>query len=146
MDQPVAKWKKVFVVALAVFFGAAIIASIGGCASHGVMLSESQVSQIKKGETTEAQLIQALGQPTTVSMYSGQRTLIYSGAHAQARAASFIPIVGPLVGGSDARATTAIFRIKDGIVIDYSYTQSNIGGGTGIAAGPAIAPIQDQPR
>lgn len=120
--------------------------AITGCASHGVMISEQQVQQFKRGETTEAQVIAALGQPTTISTFNGQRMLVYAGAFAQARPASFIPIVGPLVGGTDVRASSVMFRIQDGVVVDISSSQTASGGGTGFAAGPAITPVADQPR
>lgn len=125
-------------------FALAVI--LAGCASHGVMVSDQQVQQFKRGVTTEAEVVAALGQPTTVTTFNGMRMLVYSGAYAQARPASFIPIIGPLVGGSDVRASSVMFRIENGIVADIISSQTASGGGTGLASGPAIAPVPNQPR
>lgn len=119
---------------------------MAGCASHGVMVSDEQVKQFKRGETTEAQVLAALGQPTTVATVNGQRMLVYSGAYAQARPATFIPLVGPLVGGSDVRASSVFFRVENGVVVDIISSQTATGGGTGFAAGAPIQAVQDQPR
>lgn len=128
------------------FAALAVAVTLAGCASHGVMVSDQQLQQFKRGETTEAQVIASLGQPTTVSTYGGQRTLIYSGAQSQARAATFIPVIGPLVGGADVRASSVMFRVVDGIVVDFSSTQTATGSGMGFASGAPIAPVADQPR
>ena len=119
---------------------------LSGCASHGVIVSEQQVQQFKRGETTEAQVIAALGQPTTVTSYNGQRMIVYSGAHAQARPASFIPFIGPFVGGADVKASSVIFRVTDGVVTDIISSQTASGSGTGMAAGAPIDQVSDQPR
>ncbi len=126
----------------------AVVASVvlSGCASHGVMVSEQQVQQFKRGETTEAQVVAALGQPTTVTSYNGQRMIVYSGAHAQARPASFIPFIGPFVGGADVKASSVIFRVTDGVVTDIISSQTASGSGAGFAAGTPIEQINDQPR
>lgn len=147
VSAKMASWKKRLawlVGAWAVVVAASFFLS--GCASHGVMVSEQQVQQFKRGETTEAQVIAALGQPTTVSSYNGQRSLIYSGAHAQARPASFIPLIGPLVGGADVRASSVVFRVKDGVVIDIISSHTASGSGTGFASGAPIAQVPEQPR
>lgn len=123
-----------------------VVFLITGCASHGVMVSDQQLQQIKRGITTEDEVIATLGRPTTVTSVNGQRILIYSGAYAQARPASFIPVIGPLVGGSDVRASSVVLRIQNGVVSDISSSQTATGGGTGLAAGPSITPVPDQPR
>lgn len=119
---------------------------LSACASSGVMIDDQKLQQIKKGETTEAQVIGFLGQPTTISTSGGQRILIYAGAHVQARPASFIPVVGMLAGGGDVRSSSVVIRVQDGVVADISSSQTTIGSGTGFAAGQLIAPVQNQPR
>ena len=115
---------------------AAVIA-LSACASGGVMVSEKQASQFERGKTTEADVISALGKPSGVSNFNGQRTLSYVGFHAQARAESFIPIVGAFVGGSDGQTNIAVFRFdNDGKLADYSVNESNSGVSTGLTSGP----------
>lgn len=123
------------------------LAALAGCASHGVMISEQQSQQFKKGVSTEADVIAALGKPTTISTTSGYRFIIYSGAQAQARPASFIPIIGALVGGSDIQASHVMFRFdKGGILEDVTTTQTATGSGRGFAAGTPIPQTENQPR
>jgi hypothetical protein len=118
-----------------------------GCASTGVQVNEDQLRTFEKGKTTVADVTAVLGQPTTSSLQSdGSRMLIYSYAQAQARPASFIPIVGAFVGGTDARSNVVMFRFDaKGVLMDYSSTSSTYGTGTGMAAG-APMPQTDQPR
>lgn len=129
------------------FWDLLVVASISGCASHGVMVSDQQAQQFQKGKSTEAEVVAVLGQPTTTVTRGGSRTLMYSGAQAQARPASFIPIIGPLVGGSDVRASSVMFQFgPDGRLVDVVSTQHSSGTGTGFAAGAPIAQTPDQPR
>lgn len=123
-----------------------LAAALSACASHGVMVSDDRVKQFKRGETTEAEVLAALGRPTSVTSHNGERYLIYSGAYAQARPASFIPIFGPLVGGADVRSSMVMFRIVGGTVVDITTSQTASGTGTGLAAGAPIEPVSDQPR
>lgn len=124
-----------------------VVVVLSACASHGVMVSQEQVSALERGKTTEAEVIARLGQPTSVSTVNGQRTLIYSGAHAQARPASFIPFVGAFVGGTDVRASSVILRFDaTGHLADVISTQTASGTGMGLAAGAPIAPVEAQPR
>ena len=120
---------------------------IGGCASHGVMVNEQQVQQFKRGESTEAQIVAALGAPTSTMNVNGQRSIVYSGAQAQARPASFIPFIGPLVGGTDVRATSVVFRFDaSGRLSDVISSQHASGTGTGFAAGSPMPQVEAQPR
>lgn len=129
-----------------ILLSVALFIAVSACASHGVMISDDQVRQFKRGETTEAEVLSALGRPTSTTMTNGQRYLIYSGAYVQARPASFIPIFGPLVGGADVKSSVVMFRIVDGTVVDITSSQTASGSGTGFAAGAPIEPISDQPR
>lgn len=125
----------------------AAITLLAGCASHGVMVSPERVATLKKGEATEADVIATLGQPTTVTNANGVRLLMYSGAHAQARPASFIPFIGPLVGGTDVKASAVLFRFgADGRLADVTSTHSTSGSGSGLAAGAPIEQTPDTPR
>ncbi len=124
-----------------------LIAFLAGCVSSGVMVSDKQISQFKQGVTKESDIVAALGKPTSVTTYNGVRMISYTGVQAQARASSFIPIVGAFVGGSDSQVSSVIFKIgADGVLTDIISNQSAMGTGTGFAAGAPIATVQDQPR
>lgn len=128
------------------FSGVLCALALTGCVSHGVQVSAEKVAQFKPGVTTEADVVAALGQPSTVTSANGQRIITYSGAQAQARPASFIPIVGLFAGGADVRYSMTMFKFgADGKLIDTSQTNGASGASTGFAAG-TMPPVADQPR
>lgn len=127
----------------------AIIAAyvLSGCASYGVMVTEKQAAQFKRGETSEEQIISALGKPTTITTTNGVRMLIYTGVYAQARPASFIPFIGPFVGGTDSQVSHVIFKFDEhGKLAEVTSSQTTSGVGMGFAAGAPIQQTEDQPR
>ena len=119
-----------------------------GCATIGREITDDQLATLKKGETTAAQTVTTLGQPTSVTRTSdGRQILSYVFAHAQARPASFIPIVGIFAGGSDVRSSMVMLTFdKDGIFRDYTSSQSVTGMGTGFAAGTYTQPDMTLPQ
>jgi len=128
---------------------AAIITTItlSGCASYGVMVTDQQAAQFKRGETSETQIISALGKPTTVTTTNGLRTLTYTGVYAQARPASFIPFIGLLAGGTDSQVSQVVFKLDEhGKLSDVTSSQSTSGVGMGFAAGAPIPQTENQPR
>jgi len=120
-----------------------------GCAATGVRVDESQLSHFQKGKTTYAEVVAALGQPTTTSVLSdGRRLALYSYAEAQARPETFIPIIGPLVGGADTRSSMVSFQFDEaGILQSYSSSQSQYGSAMGFSSGASPADrVTAQPR
>ncbi len=101
-------------------------ALLAGCASTGNNFDESKVSQIKKGETTEAQLIQMFGEPQSRGVNSeGQTLLTWMYAQSNVKGTSFIPIAGGFVGGANSKSKTLTVTLLDGKVQTFS---SNAGG------------------
>lgn len=120
---------------------------LAGCAASGVKVSERHMESLQPGVTTRADVIRLLGEPTSVSThFDGTSMMVYSHVRAQARPASFIPIVGAFAGGSDVSASTVMLRFDaSGRLMDTSTNQTNVGTGLGFQAGPAVQPL-DQPR
>ena len=117
---------------------------VSGCASHGVQVSQEKASQFKIGVATESDVIASLGQPTGTVSSSDGRLITYTGATAQVRGATFIPIVGLFAGGHDVKASSTSFKFgKDGKLKDV--ITSNTATSTGMG-GVAIEPALDQPR
>lgn len=109
---------------------------LGGCAASGVQVSQTAATQFVEGKTTETEILQKLGRPTSVMIQSGVKTITYTGVQYQTKAATFIPIVGAFAGGSDYSVSSASFVIDEkGILKTASY--SNTSGSTGLGAGPA---------
>jgi hypothetical protein len=103
-----------------------LTALLVGCASTGSNFDETRASQIKKGETTEAELVQWFGQPQNRSANSeGQTILTWMYVEANAKGTSFIPIAGAFMGGTDSKTKTLTAVLQNGTV--QSYTSS--GGG-----------------
>lgn len=96
---------------------------LSGCATVGKEVSRDQMSGFKEGQTTQEEVISRLGQPTLITNSTDRTIMVYSFTHAQARPASFIPIVGLFAGGADVRSSSASFVFgKDGKLERQSHT------------------------
>jgi hypothetical protein len=83
---------------------------LSGCASSGTKVSEQQVQAFQKGTSTRAQVVAALGAPTSTLVQSdGTRIDVYMHIQASANAASFVPIVGLFAGGATGSTDSATF-------------------------------------
>jgi outer membrane protein assembly factor BamE (lipoprotein component of BamABCDE complex) len=124
------------------------LALLSSCVASGAKVTEAQLIQFQKGSTTIAQVEQALGAPTSSTLLpNGSHMLMYFYVQAQARPASFIPIIGPLVGGSDSKSNSATLTFDNaGILVSYSASSSSFGTGMGAASGTAIEQTPQQPR
>jgi outer membrane protein assembly factor BamE (lipoprotein component of BamABCDE complex) len=123
--------------------------AVSGCVSTGVQVDENALTSFQKGKTTVNEVIARLGQPTSnILMNTGQRIISYTYIQAQARPESFIPIIGPLVGGADSRfSNVALTFDRNGVLESYSSSQSQFGSATGAASGATPDDrVQDQPR
>lgn len=99
---------------------------VTGCMSAGHPIDQYAVSALQRGVTTTDMARKAMGDPqATSSTADGRTIMVYSYTQAQARPETFIPIVGPLVGGADAQGTmvTLIFG-ADGKLTDHTVTHT----------------------
>ena len=124
-----------------------LIVALAGCVSTGIEVKPEQLAGFKKGVTTESDVVSRLGNPNGRLIDSEGTTIYtYTYVHAEPRASSFIPIVGPLVGGADSEVTTTTFRFgADRKLLSFTSQQSQYGTGTGFAAGSTQG-AADQPR
>lgn len=100
---------------------------IAGCASTGFNFDESKISQIKKGETTEPELIQWFGQPVERGINSeGMTTMTWMYTEATVKGSTFVPYVGPFVGGTRSKNKVLMVTLNSGKVANFSFS----GGGT----------------
>ncbi|HYH96813.1 outer membrane protein assembly factor BamE domain-containing protein [Hyalangium sp.] len=111
--------------------------TLSACIATGKKVTQEQVSQFQKGKTTYQEVITGLGKPTGSTLHSdGSRSINYSYAQSQASAASFIPYVGRLVGGSESEHTSVYLTFdKNGILTDFSATSGQTSTGTGLLSG-----------
>jgi hypothetical protein len=122
---------------------------VASCMSAGVKVEERQLAGFQKGQTTYAQVVAQLGSPTSNTLLpDGHRMIMYTYTQAQARPESFIPLVGPFVGGADARSNMVMLTFdQSGILLSYSSTASQYGVGNGMESGnKAEDRVPDQPR
>ena len=113
-----------------------VVALLTACASYGTKINSDYVSKIKKGETTEKEIVANLGNPMSVGLGpDGQKFLMYMHTYSQAKAATFIPIVGAFAGGADT--STQMLQLwvdANGVVTNFAYTDSQSEMGMGISA------------
>ena len=105
-------------------------ALFAGCASVGNNFDDSKVSQIKKGETTEAELIQIFGEPQNRNVNSEGRTVLiltWTYAESKVRGESFIPYAGAFMGGHDTKSKSLTVTLQDGKAMSFASS----GGGMG---------------
>lgn len=58
---------------------ALLAASLSACSTPGgVRISDQQLDMIQQGQTTEQEVIQRLGRPTSITVMPNRRTLVYS--------------------------------------------------------------------
>jgi outer membrane protein assembly factor BamE (lipoprotein component of BamABCDE complex) len=100
-----------------------------GCASstNGTKLNATQVSQIKKGVTTRAEVEQMFGPPTHISlMGDGKRMMLYHFTESShhVKGTSFIPIAGAFMGGTEGTVHQQQLQVvltKSEVVEDYVF-------------------------
>lgn len=86
--------------------------AIQGCASSGnpKVADFNPTTQVEYGKTTKQEIHAMLGEPNGKKYGAdGKEVWVYSYAQAQARPATFIPVVGLFAGGMDGSAKKLIF-------------------------------------
>ena len=126
---------------------AILICLLSACGASGVKINDSQIAQLKKGETTIQQATAQLGQPTNRMSVGDFTTMTYSYGEYSARAANFIPVVGIFAGGADIRSSMVMLKFdKNGVLKDIITSQSQYGAGKNFSAGEIDTTKVDQPR
>jgi outer membrane protein assembly factor BamE (lipoprotein component of BamABCDE complex) len=107
----------------------AIVAAVclASCASVGTPIAQQNISQIKPRVTTEVDLVRMFGPPSTKTLDTNGKTLLgwlYSAA--QAKPATFVPVVGAFAGGTDVQVQQlSVLMNKNGTVERYTMNNSN---------------------
>lgn len=122
--------------------------TIAGCATMGREVTKDQMAGFQRGKATIAEVTADLGPPTmSTTLQDGRQVIDYTFAHAQARPESFIPFIGPLVGGADVRTTSVRFFFdKDGVLQDFVHSASKTGAGYGLSGGAYHQPDRSLPK
>jgi len=106
------------------------------CASGGIKVEQSKLSQLEKGKTTYDQVVAICGKPTQTGIKDdGTKVIYYTYYSTQARPETFIPYVGVFVGGADTENSTVSMAFdKKDVLRSYTSTQGSTGIGTGFEA------------
>lgn len=117
-----------------------ILLAVGGCMSTGVRVSEQEATSFTVGKSTYADVVAALGEPTTTTIdTSGVRVAVYAYSAMQQRPENFIPYIGPFIAGVDTKSSQVTFVFdRDGILRSTSSSQSQAGAGANLSAGTPI--------
>ncbi|MGH6888443.1 MAG: hypothetical protein ACREHF_04490 [Rhizomicrobium sp.] len=114
--------------------GALLALALVGCASSGTKVDPARVQAFQKGKTTYTEVLTALGAPQADAVADdGSRTVTYTYTQAQARAIDFVPVVGSLAGGADAKVSGYVFKFDTaGILVSYSAVTGHNSVNTGL--------------
>lgn len=106
----------------------ALIAALAGCATVGTKVTDDNLTTLKPGETTEAQVVQMFGPPTVRTRQAdGTVLLAYSHVDMRIRPATFIPFVGLFAGGSDTQTSSVALRFgPNGKLLDTTSSVSSM--------------------
>lgn len=121
------------VCSIALIFLVAILGMSGCAVQQGTKVEARDVSFVKKGQTTKAELINRLGQPTTSSVDgSGKETLIWEYYKHTSDAKSFIPFAGFVMGSTEMEGSTFTVSLdKNKRVADHQIASSRSEGKLG---------------
>lgn len=102
------------------------IVFLGGCASSGTPINLAAVKQMEKGVTTQDQVKNQLGSPTSAGITSeGESYFMYVFSRTQVKGESFIPIVGAFVGGSTSDIQTLqMWFTEGGVLKNYQFNET----------------------
>lgn len=111
-----------------------IAALTAGCVSSGINVSQADIASFTPGQTTEAQVIARLGEPSNAATApDGTKTDMYIHVAASANAASYVPVVGLLAGGSTSRTNSATFVFnRAGVLVSTASGQGHSNMNTGL--------------
>jgi outer membrane protein assembly factor BamE (lipoprotein component of BamABCDE complex) len=96
------------------------------CYSTGQPIDTAKANQFVKGQTTESEVLTALGTPITVTNNSeGERMLAYSHTDTDIDASTYIPVVGLFTGGATSKVQYLIVTLdKTGVVKDWQTSET----------------------
>jgi outer membrane protein assembly factor BamE (lipoprotein component of BamABCDE complex) len=115
---------------------AALVAALfAGCASVGTEMNLAQVSQIKKGVTTRAQVEQLFGKPMSVSlMPDGKVMALWFYTKASSNAENFIPVVNLVQTKIDTQTQTLqVYFDASGVVENFTTNEASSAVKAGLA-------------
>jgi outer membrane protein assembly factor BamE (lipoprotein component of BamABCDE complex) len=102
----------------------AVMLALVGCASSGTRIEPAQLDQVRKGQTTVADIVKRFGRPNFLSKnWDGTQTAAYANADGRSDSAALLPLMGAVVGGTGTDSVIFYFDAS-GVLTDYKTTQT----------------------
>ena len=74
---------------------------LSACASSGTRIDSSQLHEVRKSQITVTEIVKKFGRPNLLSKnWDGTQTAAYATTAGRSDAASLLPLMGAVVGGS----------------------------------------------
>ena len=86
-----------------------LLLAAGCTVSSGVKVDQSQLSDFKKGTTTESEVLARLGQPSTTTHATGGDLLTYVFTTSTASGANFVPVLNWFKGHTESKTSMCQF-------------------------------------
>lgn len=101
------------------------------CATtSGRRVAEEDLQKIEKGKTTQAQVIEILGEPETTKTTRDGMVLVYAYSEARPGATSYVPYVGSYIGKTKTENQVVyIFVDEDKVVREIQVEKGSSEGG-----------------
>ena len=115
------------------FLGMALMS----CSATGTKVDADRLTQFERGTTTYAEVVAALGTPTSMSLAAdGSRQLIYAYSQNQMKWQNFVPVVAMFSQGATAETSYVTLDFDpQGLLVSYTATQGQTQSGTGFNSG-----------
>ena len=117
---------------------------VAGCASSGRKMDMSKMQDIRKGETTRAELTQWFGSPQYVGLDAeGRSTAQWMYVHVANQGQNFIPVVGAFTMGFDQQMQQLIVTFdENNVVHNFTFNQSDTETGANLKAEKPAAKVK----
>ena len=117
-----------------------------GCASSGAKIDTDQLTEIRKGQTTVAEIVRRFGRPNVLSKnWDGTQTAAYANTGGGSDAGTLLPLMGAVVAGARTSVDSVIFYFDtSGMLTDYKSNKATQPEGTQPVQASAAEPIQTQ--
>jgi hypothetical protein len=118
--------------------------ALTGCAAKGTPIDVAGLSELRRGETTLAEVVQRYGRPNFLSKnWDGTQTAAYARSDERGDAATLLPLVAGVVAGSDTGGVIFYFDARSVLV---NYKTRMAGGETARATAATTGSGQSEPK
>ena len=101
--------------------------SLVACAADAPIVHDTSLSDVRKGQTTLAQVIGRFGRPSILSRnMDGTQTAAYVSADTRSSTPAVVPLIAAIAGNSNANVDSVIFSFDTaGVLTDYRQSRAS---------------------